>query len=86
MFAEQLVVSRKVDNPIGIWAPPTSQTKPIDVSINDWIDQTGNELVSVSSPGIFMQWMDKERTQRLVISAVMVTYIPSVVPPKPLIS
>ncbi len=85
MFVEQLVIKRKLDGPPGAWEAPRSQTEPIDEQINKWIDKTGNELVSVTTPGIFMQWMDAERSLRLVITTVMVVYIPAVAYPVPLI-
>ncbi len=77
MFVEQLYVRRKVDGPPGSWEPPITQSKPIDKAINDWVDSTGNEIVNVSTPGMFMQWMDQERTIRLVVVTAMVTFIPA---------
>lgn len=82
MFTEQLIVKRKIDGPPGAWEQPTLQSKPLDENINLWVDRTGNAIVSVTAPSMFMQWMDKERIQRLVICAVMVTYIPSIPPPQ----
>ncbi len=82
MFVEQLVVRRKIGGSPGSWEPPISQSTPIDQAINNWVDQTGNEIVTVSAPSMFMQWMDSERTTRLVVCTVMLTYIPSVPPPK----
>jgi hypothetical protein len=62
-----------------------SQSPPLDETVNAWVDQTGNEIVTVSPPSMFMQWMDAERTTRLVVASVMVTYVPAIAPPKPLI-
>jgi hypothetical protein len=78
MFVEQMLISRDKDAPLGSWNPPKAQSKPIDDLINEWIDKTGSEVVNVTSPSMFMQWMDAERTQRLVIVSAMVTYIPAV--------
>jgi hypothetical protein len=86
MFMEQLIVRRKKDGPPGAWEAPTAQSKPLDEAINAWVDQTGNEIVTVTPPSMFMQWMDSERMMRLVIASVMVTYIPAIAPPQPLIS
>lgn len=86
MFVEQLLIERKPDGPPGSWKAPRAQTKPLDAAINDWVDETGNEIAAVSPPSMFMQWMDTERTMRLVVASVMVTYVPAVALPKPLIT
>jgi hypothetical protein len=83
LFTESLVIKRNPDIS-GSWGPPVTQSKPLDAAINAWVDKTGNEIVTVSTPGMFMQWMDKERITRLVIASVMVTYIPAIESPKPL--
>lgn len=85
MFIEQLVIRRRKDGPPGAWDPPLSMTKPLDEAVNDWVDQTGNEIVAVTAPGMFMQWMDGDRTMRLVVASVMVTFVPAIGSPKPLI-
>ena len=85
MFTEQLVVRRKKDGPPGAWDPPISQSRPLDDAINAWVDQTGNEIVTVTAPNMFMQWMDGDRTMRLVVASVMVTYIPALAPPQPIL-
>jgi hypothetical protein len=84
MFTEQLVVKRKKDGAPGVWSAPISQTQPLDTAVNAWVDQTGNEIVTITAPNMFMQWMDNERTVRLVVAAVMVTYIPAIVTPQPI--
>lgn len=84
MFVEQLIVRRKKNGPPGTWDQPTVQSKALDQAMNDWVDQTGNEIVAVTAPGMFMQWMDQERMTRLVICSAIVTYIPAVQPPRPL--
>jgi hypothetical protein len=80
MFTEQLIIRRKKDGPPGSWDPPVSQSKPLDDAVNEWIDQTGNDLVNVTTPGMFMQWMDADRTTRLIVASVMVTYVPALTP------
>lgn len=86
MFTEQLIVRRKKGGPPGAWEAPTTQSRPLDESINAWIDQTGNDLVSITAPNMFMQWMDTDRTMRLVVTAVMVTYVPALAIPEPVIA
>jgi hypothetical protein len=86
MFTEQLVVRRKKDGPPGSWEAPITQSRPLDDAINAWVDQTGNELVAITAPNMFMQWMDPDRTMRLVVAAVMVTYVPAVAVPQPVVS
>ncbi len=78
LFNEQLIIKRKLDGPPDAWEPPVSQTAPLDKAVNDWVDSTGNEIVNVSTPGIYMQWTDPERTTRLVMWSIMVTYVPAV--------
>lgn len=74
LFSEQLIIKRNKDT----WDPPLSQPIPLDQAINEWVDRTGNELVSVSTPGMYMQWMDAERVTRLIMTTVMAMYIPAV--------
>lgn len=85
MFTEQLVVKRKKDGPPGSWEAPTMQTRPLDEAVNAWVDKTGNEIVTITAPSMFMQWMDVERTVRLVVASVMVTYVPALAFPTPMI-
>lgn len=84
MFAEQLLIKRKKDGPPGTWEPPLTQTPALDTAINAWVDSTGNEIVTITAPGMFMQWMDAEKTIRLVIASVMVTYVPALIQPQPI--
>lgn len=78
MFVEQLVVKRVPNGPPDSWLPPISQSKPLDEAINTWVDQTGNELVGVPAPSLYMHWLDAQHTIRLVVASVLVTYIPAV--------
>jgi hypothetical protein len=86
MFVEQTTIKRKTTSPQITWYPPTKQTAPLDDAINRWVDKTGNEIITVSPPSMFMVWLDAEHSIRLIIASVMVTFIPAITQPKPLIS
>ncbi len=73
-FSEQLIVQRNLN---GSWGSPVLQTPALDDSINKWVDQTGNEIITVSTPGLLVQWMDAEKTIRMVMTTVMVIYSPA---------
>ncbi len=75
MFSEQLIVKRTTPT---TWGPAQSRGKPLDMSINEWVDITGNEIIAVTAPSMHIQWLDQEHTTRLIVAAVMVTYIPAV--------
>jgi hypothetical protein len=78
VFVEQLVVRRVPGKNPPEWGPPVQQSKAVDTQINEWVDLTGNEIAQVTAPHMHMQWMDKERTTRLVVATVSVTYYPVV--------
>ena len=81
MFSEQLVIDRAPNTETG-WSAPTKLSDAVDKQINDWVDKTGNEVVSVSTPGLYMTWLDPDKIKKLIFVSVMVMYIPSVPPPK----
>lgn len=82
LFVEQLIIKRRED---GLWEPPIAQGKSLDQAINDWIDQTGNEVVNLTAPSMYMQWMDTEKTVRVVLASVMVVFVPAIQTPTPVL-
>jgi hypothetical protein len=73
MFLSTLLTQRKPGSAPGQWTD-LEAGDPIDRQINDWVDRTGNVLVSVPAPSFHVQWLDKAMTTQSVLTAVMIVY------------
>lgn len=79
-FSERLTVKRHKDEKSGnyIWIEPTLHSLPLDEAINKWVDTTGNEIINITAPSIFTEWVDNEKTIKSIIVSVMILYISAV--------
>ena len=52
-----------------------SHTEPIDTQVRDWVDATGNNIISVSAPGFEHMWANKEMTLKCILVGSTVIYV-----------
>ena len=52
-----------------------SHTESVDSQANAWVEATGNNIISVSPPGIEHVWADKEMTLKCILVGMTVCYV-----------
>ena len=73
MFSSQYTVEKDTNN--SLW-DMTQKTEDIDAQINNWVDSTGNRVVSVSAPAMHAEWIDPDRKKKTIIMSLVVIYVP----------
>ena len=71
-FQQHLIVEPDMNKPDG-WLT-SSATTEIDTLIEEWVEETGNIIVRVSSPNWFFSWLDNDQTAKSIILGVSVLY------------
>jgi hypothetical protein len=74
VFFGQILMRKTSENSLTGW-DLLDKTTEVDKLINDWVEQTSNQLVYASPPSIHMEWMDKENTVKMITSSVTVLYV-----------
>jgi hypothetical protein len=72
VFQQHLTTEPDMDKPDG-WLT-SAATPDIDTLIEDWVEETGNIIIRVSSPNWLFSWLDNDQTAKGIILGVSVLY------------